>query len=321
MAHFKPAWWLNNKHLQTLFSALLPQKLNLNLVREILEMPDGDSLVIDWTSNKQENLPLIVVLHGLEGSSESYYIKRIMNAAQKNNFRAVCMHFRGCPKFNKKIKTLKTYHAGQTDDLQFFLNFLIKKIKISQPIFAVGFSLGANVLLKLLGECKEEIFIKSAVAVSVPFDLSLSADRMNIGFSKIYQWWLLRSLKQKLKLNNIFKDLEISELELKKIKNFWQFDDKVTARLNGFTNVHDYYKKSSSKQYLKFIKTSTLIIHSFDDPFLFPQGIPDVNDVSASVKLQITSAGGHVGFVSGNIPFFPKFWLEQRIIQYLTQSK
>ncbi|WP_338636703.1 hydrolase [Spirobacillus cienkowskii] len=321
MAHFKPAWWLNNKHLQTLFPVLLPQKLNLNLVREFLELPDGDFLVLDWTSNKQENLPLIVVLHGLEGSSDSYYIKRIMSAAQKNNFRAVCMHFRGCPNFNKKIKILKTYHAGQTADVQFFLNFLIKKLKISQPIFAVGFSLGANVLLKLLGEYKEEIFIKAAVAVSVPFDLSLSADRMNTGFSKIYQWWLLRSLKKKLKLNNIFKDLEISELELKKIKSFWQFDDKVTAKLNGFINVHDYYKKSSSKQYLKFIKTSTLIIHSIDDPFLYPQGIPNVNDVSASVELEITSAGGHVGFVTGNIPFFPKFWLEQRIVQYFTQSK
>jgi uncharacterized protein len=312
--HFKPAWWLKNKHLQTLFPVLFPHKTNLLLIREDFHLPDGDILQLDWTTNKQENKPLIVLLHGLEGSSSSPYIQRMMKSALKYGLRAVCMHFRGCGGIPNKLS--RAYHAGETEDLSFFLNYLTQKMGIIDKIFIAGFSLGGNVLLKWLGENPNNKIITSAAAASVPFDLANSADCMDQGVSKIYQWWLLKCLKESILRKGNFESIGIKENEIENLKNFWEFDDKITAKIHGFLNANDYYLKSSSRQFLSKIKTPTLIIHSLDDPFMSPSCIPNKDELSISTEFELSKNGGHIGFVSGAIPFFPQYWLEKKILNY-----
>ncbi|BBH52016.1 hydrolase [Fluviispira sanaruensis] len=311
---------MRNRHLQTLFPALFSCQKNLLLNRETIYLPDHDFIEVDWTANKQEDKPLILLLHGLEGSSNSSYIRRTMQKAIDSGFRAVCMHFRGCSGVQNKLR--RAYHAGETEDLNFFINYLRQKEKIKSQVFIVGFSLGGNVLLKWLSENNENEFISSAVAVSVPFELENSAQKMNKGFSRLYQWWLLKSLKNNLLKNNRYKDFNLSKEEIVSIKNFWEFDDKITARIHGFKGAKDYYNKSSSRQYLSLIKHNTLIIHSLDDPFMSAACVPHQTELSQSIQLELTSHGGHVGFISWHSLLIPMYWLEARIIKFcLAQIK
>ncbi|WP_186645428.1 YheT family hydrolase [Fluviispira vulneris] len=242
---------MKNRHLQTLFPALSPCQKKLFLKRETIYLPDQDFIEVDWTVNKQEDKPLVILLHGLEGSSNSSYIRRTMQKAIDSGFRAVCMHFRGCSGVQNKMR--RVYHAGETEDLNFFINYLKQKEKIKSQVFIVGFSLGGNVLLKWLSENNENNFISSAVAVSVPFELENSAQKMNNGFSRIYQWWLLKSLKNNLLKNDRYKDFNLTKNEIVAIKNFWEFDDKITARIHGFKGAQDNIYLLSNIKHLSFI--------------------------------------------------------------------
>ena len=313
---FKPAWWLKNKHLQTLFPVVFPRKIKIPLLREKFILSDGDFLVLDWSENRFEDRDIVIFLHGLEGSSDSTYIKSMMQKSVENGFRSVCMHFRGCAKVQDKTLLKKGYHAGETQDLDEFLKSLFANISQAISIFIVGYSLGGNVLLKWLGENRDHSRISAAVAVSVPFELAQTANQLNTGFSRFYQWWLLKSLKK----NTLGKFQDngnlLNKKNLNEMNSFWEFDDKVTAPMHGFLNVHDYYSQASSKQYLSKIKTRTLIIQAADDPFFSEQAIPNPLELPSCIELEVLSRGGHVGFVEGNIPFFPRFYLERRIMQY-----
>jgi len=163
--------------------------------------------------------------------------------------------------------------------------------------------------------------LTSAVAVSVPFQLRLVADRIGQGFSRIYQGYLLRRLRHVFarKVAIYADNLPVELRNLKKWQCFWTFDENVTAPLHGFVNVHDYYRQSSSRAYLHKIATPTLIIHAKDDPFMTAAAIPTASELSEQVILELSNKGGHVGFITGNIPGQPVYWLDQRIPAYLKQ--
>lgn len=317
---FKPAWWLKNRHLQTLYSILFRKHIKLDMVRENFTLPDGDIIALDWTSNRSSNKPILIVLHGLEGSSNSGYIRGLMQQSVVHGFRSVCLHFRGCAGNESDIRDnpSKSYHAGETQDLTNFLESLLKTIDATIPIFIVGYSLGGNVLLKWLGENNRySERIKAAVAVSTPFELAKSVDYLSVGFSRLYTWHLLRSLRKSMLHKFFNKSKYLNHSELNKIKTLREFDNKITAPMHGFLSADDYYSKSSSKQYLSKIKTPTLIINAIDDPFFPKEALPNLDELSPSITLELTPHGGHVGFIEGNIPFLPTYYLEQRIIQCL----
>lgn len=319
MKPFRPAWWLRNRHLQTLFPVFFSCAKKLQLHRETFFLPDGDFIHLDWTINHNSKKPILLLLHGLEGSSTSHYIQRIMRKAVENNYIAVCLHFRGCS--GETNNKLKSYHAGETKDLDAVMEAFAVRFSSSQSIFTVGFSLGGNVLLKWLAESALTSRVSKAVAVSVPFELAGSAHALHKGFSKFYEWWLIKCLKRSLiKRKNIFLENNFNYDE-KKINSFWEFDQYITAKINGFEDVHDYYNKSSSKQYLKNISTQTLIVHAKDDPFLFEKYIPNSYEVSTTVKLEITQYGGHLGFVTGKIPLVPEYWIDNRIFNFIGKEK
>ena len=316
---FKANPCISNPHLQTLVSRLGSLFSNTDTSgfhSEDFQLDDGDFLELVWTEAPQnrENKPLVLVFHGLEGSIESPYASSLLNTIKAQGWLGLLMHFRGC---GQKINKLdRSYHSGDTDDIR----YIIKKIKQQYhnvPLFAVGYSLGGNALLKYLAEAGNASALTAAVAVSVPFQLNLGADRLDQGFSKFYQWYLLRSLRQKMqrKFKQRQAPFDISNKTI--YKNFWSFDDAVTAPLHGFETAENYYKTCSSRQYLGRIQTQTLIIHAMDDPFLPPQAIPESEELSDTIHFELTSAGGHVGFIEGGHLLDCNFWLNRRIPEYI----
>jgi hypothetical protein len=322
---FKPAWWLNNTHLQTLYPALMRKApLPFGLRRERLITPDNDFIDIDWCG--EGNQPLIILLHGLTGSSQSGYIRGLQSTLLIQGFRSVALNFRGCS--GEYNHSARFYHSGETEDLH-FLYQILRQREPDTHLAAVGFSLGGNVLLKWLGEQGNALSLFASIAISVPFVLSTCATRLDHGFSKIYRKKLLRELKNHVQekqrhLEAIGQFQEANRIEqlgdLSPIKSFWQYDNQVVAKLYKFKNVHDYYQHSSSRQFLKSITTTTLLIQAIDDPFMTEEVLPDLDELSSSIHLEITQGGGHVGFIAGEIPFKPDYWLEQRIPKFLKQQ-
>ena len=323
---FKPAWWLPNGHIQTLYPALLRQPGSpITIKRERLLTPDNDFIDIDWCGEK--NKALVILLHGLTGSSKSSYISGLQKTLLKNGLRSVVLNFRGCS--GEPNYLARGYHSGDTGDI----HFLYQTIRQREPdtsIAVIGFSLGGNVLLKWLGEYAHKLSLNAAVAVSVPLVLAECATRLDSGFSKIYRHNLIQGLityiqnKQRY-LEKIGADHEADKIkqlgDLSAIKSFWQYDDQVVAQLHGFRDVHHYYQQSSSRQYLHKINTATLIIQSRDDPFMTPDILPTNEELSSSVTLEVTEHGGHLGFISGNNPLKPIYWLENRIVDFLQKNQ
>ena len=318
---FKPAWWLKNPHLQTLYPALFRKNTAPALRRERLVTSDNDFVDIDWCG--EGNNPLVILLHGLTSSSQSVYIKGLQAVLLRQNFRSVALNFRGCS--GESNHSARCYHSGDTQDIQ-FLYQVLRQREPKTPFAAIGFSLGGNVLLKWLGEQGENLDLFAAVAVSVPLVLSTCATKLDSGFSKLYRANLLKELKvyiadKQRHLEKLGLKQEAEKLkqvgDLSKITSFWEYDERVVAKLHGFKSAQDYYHRSSSRQFLKNIAVPTLIIQAVDDPFMTAEVIPKLEELSPCMQLEVTQGGGHVGFVSGKNPFKPFYWLEKRIPEFL----
>jgi len=315
---FKPAFGLKSRHAQTLFSTFFRKLPQAKMEMEHFELPDGDFLECFWDEKPktETKTPIVTLFHGLEGSYKSPYIQGMMSALKKAGFSTVIMHFRGCS--GKENRLPRSYHSGETGDAKAWIEHLQKQYP-DAPLFAVGYSLGGNMLLKLVSEWRDSSPLKASVSVSAPMQLNICADQMNKGFSKIYQAHLVKhlnaSLLKKYQEHPMQSLLSFEEKEIKNIKTFWDFDGVYTAPIHGFSSASDYYKRSSSKQYLKDIRQKTLIIHSLDDPFMTPDVIAKEDEISESVTMEIYPHGGHVGFISGSF-FNPIYWLEKRIPQY-----
>jgi len=318
---FKPAWWLNNSHLQTIYPSLFRIVRLPHTRRERFFTSDHDFFDVDWLG--EEHHPIIILLHGLTGSSQSGYIKGMQKKLTHDGFRTAALNFRGCSgELNHRARC---YHSGETEDLD-LLYTTLREREPNMPIGVVGFSLGGNVLLKWLGESAKSLFLFAAVAVSVPLQLSICATTLDKGFAKLYRYRLISELKQFISDKKVYLEVlglideayKITNLgDISQIKSFWQYDDQVVAKLHSFKDAQDYYHQSSSQQFLKLITVSTLIIHAIDDPFMTPEVLPNKEQLSDFVSLEVAKGGGHVGFISGKTPFKPVYWLDQRIPEFL----
>ena len=172
-------------------------------------------------------------------------------------------------------------------------------------------------MLKWLAEENASARLETAVAVSVPFDLAACADRLNEGFSRIYQRRLVKSMQDKYLLKFKTQASPLGRLDVRQLKTFWDYDDQVTAPLHGFRDVHDYYGRRSSRQYLSDITIPTLILHARDDPFVPAHAIPEATELGAHTALELVAHGGHVGFVSNQPRDHEGHWLERRICSHL----
>ena len=314
---FKPSFFLKNRHIQTVYSTFFRKPLKLDFKIEEFTLSDGDFLECYWHNTNKQTKDIVILFHGLAGSWESPYIQGVMKELSNASFTSVIMHYRGCA--TKPNKLPRSYHSGDTKDALEFVNS-IKQRYPNAKLYGVGYSLGANMLLKLLGEQKNNKLFYKAVAVSAPMLLDVCANKMDIGFSKIYQKRLLKDLNLALEKKYDMFDMQsligLKKEDISKLDTFWKFDGAYTAPIHGFSSAQDYYSRCSSRQFLKDIKTPTLIIHSKDDPFMTPEVLPNKDELSETIELLILEKGGHVGFIGGSF-FKPVYWLEKKIVSYL----
>lgn len=317
-SQFRPARWLKNRHAQTIYPALpwagAPRP---KLHCENIELPDGDITVVDWlaaSSDSDPNAPTLIVLHGLEGSAESSYARMLLQAAADRGWRAAVLHFRDCGDYRNRLP--RRYHAGETNDIRFFLERL-RTEGHQGPMMAAGYSLGGNVLLKYLGENGVSTPLHAAATVSVPLNLHISSEALTQGFSKIYQRHLLKRMKKAVSRKFDQYTAAFDWQRAMDARTFAEFDDAVTAPLHGFSGKDEYYDRCSSAGYLRDIQRATLIIISLDDPFMTPDIIPDQSQLSECVTMELSEHGGHVGFISGGTPWRPEYYLPKRITDFL----
>lgn len=311
---FKPAWWCRGAHLQTLWPVLVRRPPDVRLRRERLELPDGDFIDLDWLVHGEATGPLVVILHGLEGSSDSQYARGLLAVLGERKWRAAVMHFRGCS--GEPNRLARSYHSGETGDLAHVISVLRSRARRA-PLGVVGYSLGGNVLLKWLGESGTTA-IDAAVAVSVPFDLARAAERLERGVSRLYQWELVQRLHASVERKRARIPLPL-RADVSTLRTFRDFDEHVTAPLHGFRGADHYYAVASSRQYLHGIRVATLLLHAADDPFMTAQAVPRADELSPTTTLELSARGGHVGFVGGRWPWRPDYWLEQRIPAFLEE--
>jgi uncharacterized protein len=312
-SNFKPAWWLKNSHLQTMYASFCGDKPELTVHWGRFELSDGDFLTT--VSLTEGEGPIIVALHGLTGNyEESRYIPRLLSMVHQNGWCGQLMHFRGCGGVHNRME--RSYHLSETRDLAEYIGHL-RELNPDTPIIAVGFSLGGNVLLKWMGETGDENPLTAAVAVSVPFDVNESLRRFGKGLSRFYSKHLISLMRKNLMDKYLDKPASFNLDKLKKADSFDEFDNAYTAPVHGFASAYDYHQRSSSRLYLRHIKVPTLIIHAEDDPFMTPKAVPDDAELSSFVTLEVAEKGGHVGFVSGKWPWEARFWLNDRIESFL----
>lgn len=315
-SHFEPPWWLKNRHLQTFWAPLAPRLPLPKMVRQRLELSDGDFIDMDWV-NPERDAPTVVLLHGLEGDINSPYLRRMLFQIQQRRWRGVLVYWRGCSEEDNRLD--KTYHSGRSDDLDEVIAE-IHASKAPDKLFVAGYSLGANVLLKWLGEQQDKAQVDAGCAVSTPFNLSICADSIDQGFSKIYKFFLLNSMKKrivrKFPEHRLLELLNLSPRDVMAINSFREFDNRVTSFLNEFEDADDYYRTASSIYYIGTIKKPALVIHAEDDPFMSPEIIPREDQLPDSLELLISEYGGHVGFVASPSSKGISFYLEETILGY-----
>jgi predicted alpha/beta-fold hydrolase len=309
---YAPARWLFGPNLMTIFGPIFRPGPRVLVTRERWELSDGDFVDVDRMAGPRD-APLLVALHGLEGSSSAHYIRGLLAQARARGWRALALNFRGCSGDMNRL--VRSYHSGETGDL----GESVRRARgEASRVVVAGCSLGGNVLVKWLGEQGASVprEIKAAVALSVPFDLALCAQTLDgPGFwSWVYRTRFLRSLKRK-SLEKLSKfPGAADEDRVRQARTLFEFDDALTARVHGFAGAPDYYAQSSSANFVERVRTPLLLLSAADDPFIPARCIPRVTN--PSVTVEIWPRGGHLGFVEG-APWRPRFYAERRAADFL----
>ena len=317
---FHPAPWARGPHLQTLLARTLRSGRGPAYERERLETPDGDFLDLDWAPDPGPGAPVALVLHGLEGNAGRRYVRNVCRELLRRGVRPAALNFRGCS--GEPNRTTRLYHSGLTDDPAWVLG-LLRERHPDRPLGAMGFSLGGNVLLKLMGERSDggRALLDATAVMSVPYDLAAGADLLEEGgMGRFYTWYFLRSLHRKVRLKE--GDLApLVDLEaVASARSIRAFDDRATAPIHGFRGAADYYAESSSAGFLDRVRVPTLLLHSMDDPFLPPDRVPlDPMRANPWLLPAVTERGGHVGFLEGT-PAAPRFWGDEESARFLASA-
>jgi hypothetical protein len=312
---FVPAPGIAAPNAQTLYAAFARPNRAPPLHRERFELPDGDFVDLD-SFEGPPGAPHVVALHGLEGSSRSGYVLAILRGAAERGWGATALNFRSCS--GEPNRLARSYHSGETGDVLSVLKHL--RQRLTGPLYAVGFSLGANVLLRLLEETGEAAPVHAAAALSTPFDLELCARTIDGPgpFQRLYCNVFLRNLKRKARAKLRRFPHAFDREALERASTLRAFDDAVTAPLHGFRDAAHYYAESSSGPRLHAIRRPTLLLSAVDDPMIPPEALPRDTASNPHLHLVLTDKGGHVGFVGGQL-HRPDFWGEDQALAFLSK--
>ncbi len=293
----------------------------VKLDREEIETPDGDVLVLDHLRGTRARF---VLMHGLEGSSHSVYIQGLLSILANRGFAATAINFRSCARDPRDLsrmlpnRTARFYHSGETTDFDFVVRTLHAR-EPDTPFVAIGASLGGNALLKWLGEHPAQQLIRAAATLSVPYDLGAGARYLERGMGRVYVGGFLRTLKKKVKDVVVrFPNTGVDVGRAMRARTFREFDDVATAPLHGFADADDYYARASSIHYVSRVTTPTLCVSADDDPFLPHEVLERARALaSPAIEFVITRGGGHVGFISGSLPWKSVYWAEELVVEWL----
>lgn len=312
---FRPVWWARTGLLQTVAS-MVPARPLPALQREVLATPDGDEVHLHVHDAVAANAPGVLLLHGLEGSRRSAYAREVVHGAMQRGWRAVVMEFRSCG--GVLNRALRTYHSGETSDLRHVLAWLVARWP-SSTWAAIGFSLGANVLLKALGEDDAALpaALRAAVAVSPPFDLGVCSQQCDQRLGGAIARHFLKTLIPKAIAKAQQHPGRIDAAAVKRCRTFRAFDDLVTAPTHGFRDAVHYYTSQSCGPFLPAIRRPTLLVAAADDPLCRPELLPhDVAARSPWLLPLFPAHGGHCAFVAGGAPWRPRRWAEVQALRF-----
>jgi uncharacterized protein len=326
---YRPPWWTRlgalSGHLESIIPATLARKPVLPYRRERVPSPDGDFNDLDWIDSATPHAPLVILFHGLEGSSNSHYAAALMQSVKARNWRGAVPHFRGCS--GEPNNTVRAYHSGDSEEVARLIRHAVAAATAqSAPshVYVAGVSLGGNAVLKWLGEARESAksapyFVRAAAGISAPLELAAGGHAIAKGFSRVYTRMFLKSLKPKsqAKLARFPQHVSatVNAQAIRASRNLYEFDNAFTAPIHGFRDTNDYWTRASSKQFLPHIALPTLVLNALNDPFVPHTCLPTVDQVSPQVTLEQPAHGGHVGFPTGRFPGTLD-WLAQRILTH-----
>jgi len=309
--------WLRNGHANSIWAYLFKSAPKLDYRREVLETPDGDELHLDWTeptSEPNDTTPLVVGCHGLEGSADAPYMRRLMASTRAKGWGGVALNYRGCAGENNR--TVLAYHSGFTQDLELVLGH-IHTILPRRPVYLVGYSLGGSIVANYLGRTGHGLrdSLRAAFLCSTPFLLAPGSKALRVGFNQVYEQKFLMTLRKKVAV----KGRQLPEWQQQariasRVSSIRDFDEHWIAPVFGFDSADDYYEKASSAANLRNIQIPTFALHANDDPFITADCVPESEfEAADNVSLGITGQGGHVGFVCAGDPH----WLEEQALKWL----
>lgn len=316
---YRAPWWLPGGHAETLYP-LTRKGVTPPYRRQRVDTPDGDFVDIDWLDVPSDDAaPLVLLFHGLEGSSRSHYARSLMRAVAARRWKGAVLHFRGCSGSPNRLP--RAYHSGDSQEIDWALAWMRLNAG-DAPLFAVGVSLGGNALLKWLGEQETAALqrLDAAAAVCPPLDLTLSGLNLGRGLNRIYTRHFLQTL--------IPKALEKAERfpghfdgdRISRAASLQDFDDVYTAPAHGFADVFDYWRRASAKPWLGGIHLPTLLLNAANDPFVPSDALPTARDLGPGVGFECPPRGGHVGFLHGNWPGSLD-WLPQRLLAHFDRQR
>lgn len=316
MKYTAPAW-LKGAHAQTIWPLAIKGEMPA-FVRKRWKTPDDDFLDVDFLPD-QPGQPLVILFHGLEGSSRSHYARSLMHEVAERGWNGAVAHFRGCSGEPNRLP--RAYHSGDANEIDWILRRFARKYP-DVPRYAAGVSLGGNALLCWLGTRRHHAaeLLTRAAAVSPPVDLAASGHHLGMGFNRIYTRYFLSTMQQRAREKAAQFPGRFDAGRAARARTLAQFDDAFTAPLHGFRGFEDYWKRASARQYLRHIALPTLLLHALNDPFMPVAALPDRAEISKHVRLDFPKEGGHVGFVTG--PFPGRLdWMPKRLLRYFEHAK
>ena len=324
---FTPPLFLRSSHLQTVWGRMTRPRRLVPMTREVLVTPDDDDLVLDHLGVPPRDLSLhFVLLHGLEGSSNSVYMQGLLSVIARHGFGATAINFRSCARDANDVSRMlpnrrpRFYHSGETTDFDFAIRTLTAR-NPDTTFVAAGVSLGGNALLKWLGEHRGQTLVKAAAAMSVPFDLCEGGANLEHGINRFYVSRFLKTLKPKVqRVTAQFPEVRerIDVEKTMRSQTFREFDDAATAPLHGMRDADDYYATCSSIHFIDTIDTRALCITAADDPFVPASVIARAQTkASRSIDFRVTQHGGHAGFIAAG---GTRYWAEELVVNWLTKA-
>jgi len=316
--------WLPGAHLQTIVPARFMRLPVVQYRRERWDTHDSDFIDVDFALPEPmaNDAPLLVLFHGLEGDSQSHYAVAMMRWFADRAWRGLVVHFRGCSGEANRLP--RAYHSGDSEEG----DWILRAVRLrwpEAPLYAVGISLGGNMLAKWAGERGQDAsFVTAAASIGSPLDLAAGGAALGRGFNMIYTRMFLATLKSKAlaklqQFPDIARDGEYTR-RLRASRSLYEFDNEYTAPLHGFRNTEDYWDRASGKRWLQAVRIPYLLLNARNDPFVPAASLPQPPDVSRAVELEQPAHGGHIGFARGPWPGRIDF-IAERLHRFFTQRE